>query len=311
MTSSDSQSWHILGAGAVGSLWANYLLRNKQPVCILCRSPEQLDAFWDNPFLTLVVDGQRYKSQPKTELFSSNQPIHKLLVTTKSYDTLEAIQSVAHRIDRSTQIVVLQNGMGNQQSVAELFPNSAVYAGTTTEGAYRTGPHQVVHAGRGKTWFGPFNKAANDQGGEPLQALLDLDLVSDYEDSIHTRLWQKLAINCAINGLTAIHDCRNGKLLESPYLEEMIQLCDEVELVAAKLNQPLFPHPLIDAAKGVAKATGENLSSMLQDVRHQRQTEISSINGFLCRQAEQLSIPVPHNQQLTERVLKLSAEQDQ
>ncbi|MEH6624883.1 MAG: 2-dehydropantoate 2-reductase [Motiliproteus sp.] len=310
MTSSNSKPWHILGAGAIGSLWCNYLLRNNQSATLLCRSPEQLDGFWDNPFLTLVVASQRFKYQPATEMFSSNQPISRLLITTKSYDTEAAIQSIAHRIQRDTIIVIMQNGMGGQQKVADLFPNSPVYAGTTTEGAYRTGSQQVVHAGRGETWLGPFNKAADDLGSQPLEALLNLELTSCFDQSIHTRLWQKLAINCAINGLTAIHDCRNGELLNSPYLEQMQQLCEEFEQVTEQLNQPLFEHSLFQAAKTVAQATGDNFSSMLQDVRHKRRTEIDYINGFICQQAQQRGVSIPSHQQLVDQVKALNSQQE-
>ncbi len=307
MTTTDTQPWHILGAGAIGSLWCNYLLRNEHPVTLICRSPEQLDSFWDNPFLTLVVEGQRFKYQPASEIFSSNATINKLLITTKSYDTETAIQSIAHRIHRDTVIVILQNGMGGQQKVADLFPNSPLYAGTTTEGAYRTGPQQVVHAGRGETWLGPFNKAADSLGRQPLSALLALELSSNFDTAIHTRLWQKLAINCAINGLTAIHDCRNGELLNSPYREQMEQLCEEFEQVTQRLNQPLFEHSLFQAAQQVADATGDNLSSMLQDVRHKRHTEINFINGYICQQARQLGVAIPSHQHLVDQINSLSS----
>ncbi len=299
MTESANTPWHILGAGAIGSLWASYLLRREHPVTLLCRTPEQLDSWWDNPFLTLVKDGQRFKYQPATESTRLKTPISKLLITTKSYDTEAAVETVAPRITSETRILILQNGMGAQQTVAERFPDAAVYAAVTTEGAYRTGPQQVVHAGTGLSWLGPMNDNARQAGAAPLQALLNLELKSRYEEDIATRLWQKLAINSAINGLTALHDCENGQLLENAdYYAEMTRLCEEAEQVAAALQQPLFDHPLIEAAAGVARATAGNLSSMLQDVRHQRPTEIDFINGYICRMADKLTIEVPENQRV-------------
>ena len=312
-TSANKARWHILGAGAIGTLWANYLMRKEIPVTLLCRTAEQMDSFWDNPFLTLISESRRHKYQPDTEHIELSPPISHLLVTTKSYDCEDAIDSISHRIDTNTVVVVLQNGMGPQQETAKRFPNTAIYAGTTTEGAYRTGPQQVVHAGKGLSWFGPINEKARKLGQDPISGLLDLELDSQFDPTIDIRLWQKLAINCAINGLTAVNDCTNGELATNPLLhQQMAELCKEIETVAQQLilpvfDQPLFDKPIIDAATAVAQATGSNFSSMLQDVRHQRKTEIDSINGFICEKAAELNIKVPHNLKILKQVHELNS----
>lgn len=307
MVETQKTPWHILGAGAIGSLWANYLMKAGLPVVILCRTPEQLDSFWDNPFLTLIEEGQRHKYEPKTELINSGKPIEQLLVATKSYNTEAAVASVADRINAKTRIVILQNGMGPQQQVAHNFPDSPVYCGTTTEGAYRTGPQQVIHAGLGETWIGPLNEQALQQGQQAIRSLFNLELKTTYELDIHNRLWKKLAINCAINGLTAIHDCHNGELLSNDqYRQELQALCLEFETVAAALQQPLFDSPLIQAVENVAQATAENLSSTLQDARNQRTTEIEFLNGFICQKAKELSLEMPHHQRILNQVRHLN-----
>lgn len=307
MVDSGNTPWHILGCGAIGSLWANYLMKSGTPAVVLCRTPEELDSFWDNPSLTLIEEGKRYKYQPETQIISNNKPIEQLLVTTKSYDTLAAFNDIAHRITPETRIVLLQNGMGPQQEIAEKFSNSPVYCGTTTEGAYRTGPQQVIHAGIGETWIGPLNDLSRELGQDAITTLFSIELASFYEEEIHDRLWKKLAINCAINGLTAIHDCHNGELLDNPsYCEELKTLCGEFEQVAQKLQQPLFESTLFDAVTNVARATAENISSTLQDTRNQRKTEIDFLNGFICKKAEALDIDIPNHRQVLAKVKQLS-----
>ncbi len=307
MVDTEKTPWHILGCGAIGSLLANYLMKEETPAVVLCRSPEQIDSFWDNPFLTLIEEGQRHKYQPITEMVNHPKPIEQLLVTTKSYDTLDAIESVAHRITPQTRIVLLQNGMGPQQQLVDRFPESPIYCGTTTEAAYRTGPQQVIHAGFGNTWIGPFNVASETLGQAAIQTLFEIDLVTHYEPDILHSLWKKLAINCAINGLTAIHDCHNGELLENPeYQQELHALCEEFEQFAKTLQQPLFDGPLIDAVNAVASSTAENISSTLQDTRNQRRTEIDYLNGFICRKAESLGITLPTHQRVLSAVKQLS-----
>lgn len=306
---SETSPWHILGCGAIGSLWANYLMKANIPAVVLCRTPEVLDGYWDNPFLTLIEGGTRHKYQPITEMISHPKPIKQLLVTTKSYDTVDALNSIAHRITPETRIVLLQNGMGVQRRISDLFPNNPVYCGTTTEGAYRTGPQQVIHAGIGETWFGPYNSAAEQAGKSAIKSLFNIELTSYYEDDISNRLWKKLAINCAINGLTAIYDCHNGELLKNnKYRQELKTLCDEFEQFAHKLGQPLFSEPLFNAVSAVATSTAENISSTLQDIRKQRRTEIDYLNGFICRKAKENGLELPNHQRVLMQVKELSKE---
>ncbi len=302
-----THTWHILGAGAIGTLWACHLTLNQNPVRLIVRNQQRLDSYIDpikisgkTPNSTLTLAG---------ELADCNAPVKHLLVTTKSYDTLTAVRQIAHRLSADSTIVLLQNGMGQQRQVTELVPESAIYAATTTEGAFKQHDKQLIHAGNGESWIGPINLTARNNGSEGVGGLLQLALKTGYDANIEQRLWQKLAINAAINGLTAKHGCQNGELASNPqYSHEMEQLCLEIETVAEALNQPLFEQPLIAQARQVAKATASNYSSMLQDVRSQRATEIDFINGYLNQQAERLGLDIPYNQALIQTIHSLSHE---
>lgn len=297
---SSHSPWHILGAGAIGCLWSAHLVLQQKPVSLLVRSDSKLQQFQNN--WSLSGQSQAEKLQFHAELNRSEHPISRLLVTTKSYDTLTAVDEVCHRLTQDAVIVLLQNGMGQQQQLAERLPEIPIYVGTTTEGAFLA-EQQLIHAGRGESWFGPLNEAAKQLGEQPLQPLLKLELQSGYDSQILNRLWQKLAINAAINGLTALYDCQNGILADNPdYRQQMARLCSEVEHLAATLDQPLFDQPLMSRAEAVARATAANFSSMLQDVRHRRRTEIDAINGYLCDQAQTLGIDLPHNRSLLEQI---------
>ena len=300
-----SSEWHILGAGSIGCLWACHLQQHGLTPRLILRNQLRQQQFKDG----ILFSGQSEPSvvQIPTELTGHTSPIDRLLVTTKSYDCFNAIQQVAHRLHSDSTVVLLQNGMGQQQQAADFLTSTALYVGTTTEGAFREPPNQLIHAGCGETWFGPFNDSAKTQGAEAITDLLRLQLTSAYDSNIVDRLWQKLAINAAINGLTAQYQCRNGELANNPdYRAQMQQLCNEVEQLAQQLNQPLFAHPLIGQALEVARATADNYSSMLQDVRHQRLTEIDFINGFICHQAQLQGLELPYNRVLVDTIHKLS-----
>ncbi|MEH6470233.1 MAG: 2-dehydropantoate 2-reductase [Halopseudomonas sp.] len=304
MITNQSNSWHILGAGAIGSLWACQLSLAGNEIRLILRNSAALKGFTGQ----IQLSGQSVEGAVplQAELAENHQPIQRLLVATKSYDCLAAIDSIRHRLSPSSVIVLLQNGMGQQQQAAELLPDIALFAGTTTEGAYRLPPNKLIHAGRGESWIGPINETARNLGATALDRLQQLPLKTGYDEAIINRLWQKLAINAAINGLTAKYDCQNGRLADHPdYCEQMQQLCNETEAIAKALEQPLFDRPLLEVALQIARATGSNYSSMLQDVRNGGQTEIDYINGFICRQANQLGLDTPHHQALVASISRL------
>ncbi len=110
------------------------------------------------------------------------------------------------------------------------------------------------------------------------------------------RLWRKLALNCAINPLTVLHDCRNGELLQ--HREQLSGLCEElVELLEAG-GQPAAASDLQGEVLRVIEATAANYSSMYQDVRLGRRTEIAYLLGHACRSADSLGLALPRLHEL-------------
>ena len=99
-----------------------------------------------------------------------------------------------------------------------------------------------------------------------------------------------------------IHD-RNGKLVEDPEkFQHMSRVCAEIDQLCQQLNLQLFDGPAIQQAESVARATGTNFSSMLQDVRHQRKTELDYITGYLLQKAKQAGLTLPENLKLYEHL---------
>lgn len=297
--------WHILGAGAIGLLWAAKFQRAGVNTTLLLRNPAKL-AVYSGAFS--IMEGQQVSQIPvPAEALHNPQgkPISHLLITTKSYDALAAFNSVRDRLTDNARVLLLHNGMGPQQTIAAQNPQLQVWAGSTTDGAYLNSAFELIRAGHGQTRIGHL-KAPDDQSLS--QQLASCEPALSHSDNIHATLWQKLAINCAINPLTAIYRCRNGELAShAEYRAHMQVICHEAEQVAAALNIPLFDQPLIDQACLVAEQTADNYSSMYQDVMHGRRSEIDTITGYLCQQAEQLDIEVAENQRLLTQIINLQA----
>jgi 2-dehydropantoate 2-reductase len=238
-------------------------------------------------------DGTRQEIQLPISATGDIAAITHLLVTTKAYDVSNAVADVAHRLDERCQLLLLVNGMGLAEALHLDHPALDIYCGTTTEGAYRVAPRHIHHAGTGQTrigkagqrgpapWFGQWPRAIDN---------------CTWDAAIDEALWLKLAINCAINPLTAIHDCRNGELAQRQHLtSELNELCNEIATISRAAGFENTAANLKQAVNAVVAGTADNHSSMLQDVRAGRRTEIDHITGYLLAAARRHGIAAPHN----------------
>src|SRR5690606_1696189 len=118
---------------------------------------------------------------------------------------------------------------GSQQAVAARLPRVRCIFASSTEGAFREDAFRVVFAGRGQNWLGQEGVVQPPQWLGELQAA---GIPQQWTAQILEKLWRKLALNCAINPLTVLYDCRNGGLRDRP--QEVAGLCDELaELLRA------------------------------------------------------------------------------
>jgi len=332
----------ILGAGSIGCLWAAYLSKANQPVTLILKNQSTKECWLKNNGLVLESNAKNERlinsaeHVNSTELANSMQhgisvttvkclatkkqikTINLLLITTKAHQTLEAVLSIKPQLADNATLVLLQNGLGVYEELAAKLkpdlPRSLFLCASTTEGAYQKSRFHLIHAGRGTTFLGAFESSSNTQSSlEHLQKLLSsTELKVEIDPQIELLLWNKLAINCAINAMTVIHNCQNGKLLSISSAKSMMKsICEEVadvmikkKIVTGKSSN--VAETLLEKVKQVALATEYNYSSMLQDYTNGRSTEINYINGYLVQQAKQLQLQCPSNKYLTEKILHIT-----
>ncbi|RLA47693.1 MAG: 2-dehydropantoate 2-reductase [Gammaproteobacteria bacterium] len=288
--------WHVLGAGAIGCLFATALHRSGCTTTLLLRD----SASKSTSSVLVQRSGAITEIQLPVSATGDNGPITHLLVTTKAYDVRGAVAAVAHRLNSDTRLLLLVNGMGLAEALREDYPTLDIYCGTTTEGAYRIAPLHIRHAGTGQTRIGKPGQTEPAPWFRQWSRALDSCV---WDANIERALWLKLAINCVINPLTAIHDCHNGDLARRPELTmEVGRLCDEIAAISNAAGYVNAAADLEQAVTGVIADTANNRSSMLQDVQGGRRTEIDYITGYLLAVAGRCGIAAPRNKSLFERV---------
>lgn len=288
----------VLGPGAVGSLWACYLQKAGHNVSLWTRSSTPSE-------LSLSLSAQENSSHS----FSCNDKdslIHcdLLFITVKAWQVESALLPLLPFLSQETILLFMHNGMGAIDNIKEKINHHPILQATTTHGALKENAHTVKHTGLGHTVIGPFNSLGKQCSF--IQEVLNHSLQStEWNPNIQTALWKKLAINCAINPLTAIHQCQNGHLAHSSIHQEVIRICAEVNLILQQEDIEWTETELVSMVNHVISATSENYSSMNRDCFYQRKTEIDYITGYLLQKAEQHGISVPTNQMLYNQIKQL------
>jgi 2-dehydropantoate 2-reductase len=292
-----ASEWHILGAGSIGSLFATALHDAGCATTLILRD-DILHNPGANSMAEITIESgntTRALMFPTSSALEGHYISH-LLISTKAQDAEVALGTVAHRLDGNSQILLLVNGMGVFEKLTSLYPHLSFYCGTTTEAAFKKNGGQIVHAGSGTTTVGRHEYADSPPWFSDW-CKLSIDCV--WVEDISPALWRKLAINCAINPLTALSRSRNGELLSNPELSlRLHMLCDEIASIARSDNRAAIAADLHQAVRSVIEQTSANKSSMLQDVLSGRRTEIEFITGYLVSVAKKYGIVATANEKL-------------
>jgi 2-dehydropantoate 2-reductase len=307
VSTSTEQPWHILGAGAIGSLWGAYGCRAGRDIKLIFRNNTQLHDYQNRGGISLSY-GDQHELIPVAAVSPQtlSVPIKQLLICTKAQQTFSALSAIKEFIAEGATLVLLQNGLGVAEQIQTAFPKVQLFQASTTEGAYRPEDFSVVHAGRGETLIGS-NHANSEQLASLAKSLSFAPLIVKKSDNIDAILWRKLAINCAINPLTVIYHCRNGELLNKPEaLLHIRAIVDETILLSRALKKQQGLENLYQQIIDVAQATAKNRSSMLQDVEAGRETEVDAITGHLCQLAVKQGVSLPINEALLKEIRRIS-----
>ena len=266
-------------------------------------------------------------------LDSVEEFIPSLIIACKGPATVSAVQSVKHRVNAETTICLMQNGMGQVEELNEkVFTNPnerpAYILGIISHGLYLTAAFTAVHAGRGAIALSPspnndLSKArdikppavGNASSSHLLKLLVqapNLNAAFYPPNELLQLQLEKLVVNSVMNPLTALLDIPNGQLLHNRPLSTLSRdLIAEASTIICALpglkdtpgiHKRFSPEKLLERVKNVTELTAGNSSSMREDVRNKKGTEIEYINGWLVRQAEALGMKCDVNKSLVQLI---------
>jgi 2-dehydropantoate 2-reductase len=301
----------IVGCGAIGSLFAAHLGRlDDVEVWAYDLSQRHVDAINASGLRVTGAADLIGRVQARTDV-ADIPPCELGIVATKSEHTSAAVTAAAPLFEGAA-VASVQNGLGNEEILAEVVPR--VIRGTTLTAGAVIEPGVVRYDATGGTWLGPFEpKPARASEVRLLADLLDRGgLRTAALADARGAQWTKLLFNAGTNAVGAVTGLTIGQVGTTPDVRRLAGgVVDEGRRVAAALGIVLDAEPesMIDDAVVRAYA---HPASMLQDVLAHRRTEVDLLNGGIAAAGRAVGVPTPLNDALVALVhgIERSWEQD-
>lgn len=293
----------MLGTGSLGSTIGGTLAQGGSEVYFVDQWKEHIDKINENG---LKMTDEKEDWYVKVDARTSAEgmgPVNLVIVLVKSFATKEAVSQLKETnvIGENTLVMSLQNGLGNEETIAEVVGEANVISGKTYVGGRLLSPGYVSAGVKGKyTYIGELTGEITDR----IQAVCDefnkAGLLCEVSDNIKGLIWDKLLINVAAGALCGITRLPYGPLYEEEYIKETAVAAiqegiDVAKAAGVKLKSEDPEYPWYAASEGLPETFK---TSILQSLELKRPTEIDFINGSVVEWGKKFGIPTPVNRTL-------------
>jgi 2-dehydropantoate 2-reductase len=317
----------VLGAGAIGSVLGGYLSQAGQDPLLVDGWPEHVDALNRNGLRLEGARGQHdfaVQAVLYDELPVSLPNLELAFVCVKSFDTERAASLLASRLRPDTMIVSTQNGI-NEEYLAHRLGAGHVLGAVTELGGYLAGPgHAFENRAEGGFIIGELTGTESPRV-KKLQAVMQACAPTEVSTNVMGVLWSKLLWNCMLNPLSALTSLGQGGVIADDRVRAVgVRIAREVAAVARAAQVELEPLKFFGIHPGLLASPDPQVSSavegqiveryrtqtnkttsMGEDVRRGRRTEVDYLNGYVVSKGTELGVAAPVNARVVDLVHRL------
>jgi 2-dehydropantoate 2-reductase len=284
----------IIGTGAVGAYYGGRLAQHGHDVHFLLRGDYQ--AVKQNGWNIRSCDGDFVL--PAAAVNAYNDPAKMpeadlVIVTLKTTANDQFEPLIAPLMKRQTTILTLQNGLGNEECLADLFGAERIVGGMAFVCINRIQPGIVHHIAEGTITLGEYQSAAGERVTRIAEMLRTSQVPCRVVDDLRYGRWEKLVWNIPFNGLSAALNLTTDLLLALPEGEALVRSLMEEVIVAARATGVELPRSLIQGKIDQTRGMGAYRTSMHLDWLAGRAMEIEAIFGHPVRTAQAAGQSVP------------------
>lgn len=301
----------VVGSGAVGSYYGALLHRAGHEVHLLLRSDYQ----------TVRAQGVTIRS-PRgdfTTTPTAAQSPHEIgtsdlvLVALKTTANDQFANLLPPLIGRTTAVLTLQNGLGNEEALAKLFGPEQILGGLCFVYLNRVAPGVIQHLGEGKILLGEFRRSVSSRVQNLAAQFQEAGIPCQVTPNLAHAHWEKLVWNIPFNGLgvasvaglTAQQDgcvklsgpiqpcLTTGQLLDCGEWERLIRALMLETIAAANALGHDLSAELAEKMIVMTRATASYKSSTVLDFEAGRPLELDSLFLEPLRQAQCAGLAMP------------------
>jgi len=297
----------IVGAGAIGGLFAGYLAAAGRSVTLLARGDNARAIAQEGIRLTTPT-GDTLHGRPRVVTTAAEAGVHDIvLYTTKAFSLPEVIASTRAAIGPATLVSPVVNGIPwwfgtPDQPVRAVDPDGALVrafgpeqlvGGTTFSPTQRTSATTWHHVLPGQVTFGPAIDGGDTTAAQRVASIFEgTAFGSNVKPDLHRAVWTKLVNNATFNTLCALTGTRQIDVARDPDLGPLAQsIMREIEALAAAHGKPI--ETPVDTLFRNVHERGVHRPSMLQDFDTGRPIELAAIVDAAIELAERRNVPMP------------------
>ena len=210
----------IIGTGAIGGYYGGKLARAGQEVHFLFHSDYEFVK--RNGLQIDSCDGSFHVQANAYQTTSDMPQCDVVLVCLKSVNNTKLKELLPPLLHENTLVVLIQNGIGIEQDVQQMFPGVQLAAGLAFICSAKTEPGRVSHQCYGSINIANYSCRHEEQ----VQTLVDEFRQADIETGLveyHEARWKKAVWNMPFNGMTVALNTQTDLLLKHPATRQLIR----------------------------------------------------------------------------------------
>lgn len=284
----------VIGAGAMGSLFAARLAAAEQNVSLVEVAGSQIAAIGDHGLRVSEENAENVLRIPIAPAADYSGPFDLLILFTKGMHTKAALEAARHLIGPQTWGMTVQNGVGNVEAMEAAIPRDRIVVGMTNWPSTVLAPGHIQVPGSGEVRIWSASGAPSQRLEDICLALNDAQLNCVLDPSVEVAIWEKVAFNAALNSLAAITDMTVGEMSDRTEARQIaFAILAEALAVAKARGIEVDAERTRRAVEHAFQHHRQHKPSMLQDRLAGRPMEIDTITGAVWREGLMQGVPTP------------------
>ena len=299
----------IVGAGAIGSVYAGILGDSGNEVWAIDRWEEHVEAIRAHGLRVEGASGNRTIRIRATTDPAEAGVCDLVVIATKAHDVEAAARAVRPLVGAETVVLPVQNGLGSADRVAGVLGEEQVAIGVVGGfGASVVVPGHVHHNGWELVRLGERHGPATERIRLIAKVWEDAGFRVQTYDDVDQLVWEKLLCNVAFSGTCSVLEWTIGQVLADAWAWQVAADCAREVFAVAQARGIVLS---FDDPVAYARAFGEKIPdarpSMLLDLLAGRPCEIDVLNGAIPPAAREVGLTAPVNETITALVKATSA----